>query len=48
MDGINIKATAHVVLKKYDEHGKLIGKEEREVPLTKEEVEAIWHSQKPE
>lgn len=45
MDGLNLKATAKVKLTKLDEHGKVIGVEEHEVELTREEAEAIWHSQ---
>lgn len=43
-EGLNLKATARVVIKKFDEHGNFIGDEEHEVELTKEEVNNIWHS----
>lgn len=45
MEGLNLRATARVTIKKYDENGVLIGTEEREVDLTKEEAEALWRSQ---
>lgn len=45
MEGINLKATAHVKITKQDEHGNVIGVEEHKVSLTREEAEALWHSQ---
>lgn len=45
MEGLNLCATARVKLTKYDEAGNFIGTEEHEVELTKEEAEALWHSQ---
>ena len=44
MDGLQLKATAKVKLTKLDENGVVIGVEEREVDLTKEEAESLWHS----
>lgn len=44
-EGLNMKATARVRLTKLDEAGNVIGFEEREVELTKEEAEALWLSQ---
>lgn len=43
-EGLNLKATARVTLTKLDENGKVIGTEEHEVDLTKEEANALWHS----
>lgn len=43
-EGLNIKATARVTIKKYDENGESIGTEEHEVELTQEEVNNLWHS----
>lgn len=43
-EGLNLKATAHVTIKKYDENGEFIGSDEHEVELTKEEANNIWHS----
>lgn len=45
MDGLNLKATAKIKITKLDESGKVIGVEEHEVDLTREEAEALWHSQ---
>ena len=44
-EGLQLRAKAKVKLSKYDEDGHLIGVEEHEVELTKEEAEALWHSQ---
>lgn len=44
-EGLNLKATARVTLTKLDENGSVVGTEEHEVELTKEEAEALWHSQ---
>lgn len=44
-EGLQLRATARVKLTKLDENGKLIGVEEHEVELTKEEAEALWRSQ---
>lgn len=44
MDGLNLKATAKVLLTKLDEEGHVIGVEEHCVDLTKEEAESLWHS----
>lgn len=43
-EGLNLKATARVTLTKLDENGNVIGTEEHEVDLTKEEANALWHS----
>lgn len=48
MDGLSLRATAKVKLTKLDEHGKVIGVEEHEVDLTREEAEALWLSQQQE
>lgn len=48
MEDLKIRATAHVIVKKYDENGVLVSKEEREVKLTEKEVESLWQSQKQE
>lgn len=48
MEGLNITAKAKVKLTKLDEDGKVIGIEEHEVDLTREEAEALWHSQQQE
>lgn len=45
---INIKATAHVKVTKLDDAGNVVSVEEHEVTLTKEEAEALWHSQQQE
>ena len=47
-EGLQLKAKAKVKLTKYDENGNVIDVEEHEVELTKEEVEALWHSQRQE
>lgn len=44
MEGLTLKATAAVLLTKYDEHGNVIEVVEHEVDLTKEEADALWHS----
>lgn len=43
-EGLNLKATARVSITKLDERGIVIGIEEHEVDLTKEEAESLWHS----
>ena len=48
MDGLNLRATAKVKITKQDENGNVIGIEEHEVELTREEAEALWHSQQQE
>ena len=45
---VNLTAKARVKLTKLDEHGEVIGIEEHEVDLTREEAEALWHSQQQE
>ena len=45
MEGLTLRAKARVTITKYDEQGNFIGSEEHEVELTKEEAEALWHSQ---
>lgn len=44
MDGLKFKATAKVTLTKVDDKGNVIGHEEHDVNLTKEEAEKLWHS----
>lgn len=44
MEGLNLKATAKVTLTKLDENGQVIGVEEREIDLTKEEASELWRS----
>ena len=44
MDGLNLKAIARVTLTKLDDNGSVIGHEEHDVELTKEEVEELWRS----
>jgi len=44
MEGVNLKATAKVTLTKLDENNQVIGVEEREIDLTKEEARELWHS----
>ena len=44
IEGLNLKATARVTIKKYDENDEFIGTEEHEVELTQEEVNNLWHS----
>ena len=44
-EGVQLKATARVKLSKFDEHGNLVGAEEHEIELTKEEADSIWHLQ---
>lgn len=48
MDGIALRATAHVTLTKLDEHGNIVEVLENDVDLTDEEAQAIWHSQQQE
>lgn len=48
MEGLSLKATARVTITKLDENGAIIGTEEHEVELTKEEAEALWRSQQQE
>ncbi len=43
-EGLNLKATARVTIKKYDEDGVFIGIEEHDVELTNEEASNLWHS----
>ena len=45
MEGLKLRATARVKLTKLDENGKVIEVTEQEDELTKEEAEALWHSQ---
>lgn len=45
---LSLTAKAHVKLTKLDENGSVIGIEEHEVDLTREEAEALWHSQQQE
>lgn len=47
-EGLRLTAKAHVKLTKLDESGNIISVEEREVNLTDEEAEALWHSQQRE
>lgn len=47
-EGLCLTAKAHVKLTKLDESGNIIIVEERDVDLTKEEAEALWHSQQQE
>ena len=44
-EGLQLKATARVKLTKLDENGNVIGVDEQEIDLTKEEAEALWLSQ---
>lgn len=44
MDTLAIKANAYVTITKLDEHDNVIDIIEQEVPLTKEEADALWHS----
>lgn len=48
MDGLQLKATAHVKLTKVDENGNVIGIEEHDVELTEEEAKNLWHLQQQE
>ena len=48
MEDLHLKATARVKITKQDEHGNVIGVEEHTVELTREEAEALWHSQQQE
>ena len=45
---VNLIAKARVKLTKLDEYGEVIGIEEHEVDLTREEAEALWRSQQQE
>lgn len=45
MDGLRLTAKATVKLTKLDENGNVIEVVEQEVNLTREEAEALWHSQ---
>ena len=45
---VNLTARARVKLTKLDEHGEVIGIEEHEVDLSRDEAEALWHSQQQE
>lgn len=44
-EGLNITAKARVKLTKVDENGNVISTTEHEVALSREEAEALWHSQ---
>lgn len=48
MEGLQLKAMARVKLTKLDEAGNIIGVEEREVNLTEEEANELWHLQQQE
>lgn len=48
MDGLQLKATAHVKLTKVDENGNVIGIEEHDVKLTEEEAKNLWLLQQQE
>lgn len=48
MEGLQLKATAYVKLTKLDDAGNIIGVEEREVNLTEEEANELWHLQQQE
>ena len=45
---LNLAAKAKVKLTKLDEAGNVIETYEHEVDLTREEAEALWHSQQQE
>lgn len=45
MDGIQLTAKANVKLTKLDDKGNIVDTIEQEVDLTREEAEALWHSQ---
>ena len=47
-EGLNVTAKARVKLTKLDEHGEVIGIEEHEVNLSREEAEALWRSRQQE
>ena len=47
-EGLKLSAKATVKLTKLDEHGNIIEVCEQEVDLTREEAEALWHSQQQE
>lgn len=44
-EGLSLTATARVKLTRLNENGEVIGVDEHTVELTKEEAEALWHSQ---
>lgn len=44
-EGLALKATAVVKLTKLGKNGEIVGFEEHTVELTREEAEALWHSQ---
>lgn len=43
-EGFKLNAKARVTITKLDENGEVVGTEEHEVELTKEEADALWHS----
>lgn len=45
MDGLKLTAKAVVKITKLDDNGQVVGSQEHEVNLTKEEAEALWLSQ---
>lgn len=45
---LNLTAKAHVKLTKLDNNGNVLSIDEHEVELTREEAEALWHSQQQE
>ena len=47
-DGLNLSAKVKVKLTKLDDNGNVIGVEEHEGNLTREEAEALWQSQQQE
>lgn len=47
-EGLNISATARVKLTKLDEKGNVVEVIEKDVDLTREEAQALWHSQQQE
>lgn len=47
-EGLTLTAKATVKLTKLDEHGRIVEETEKEVELTREEVEALWRSQQQE
>lgn len=48
MDGMRLKATAHVRLSKFDENGRQIEVIEQDIELTEEEAKSICQSQQQE
>lgn len=48
MNDLKLTATARVKLTKLDEHGNVIGIEEKIISLTEEEARNLWHSQQQE